>query len=133
MKRLGMYSGKIYEMDYDTKRIEECCLAISDEQANNKAWIASQHKEHIGECSNCFGCPLSNKEPIFIQEVTQMYYKTEYNEEKREVPFRIECTNCGSHNVDVIAYEHWDLGIKCNSCGSWVSCGKYNETTYKGE
>ena len=66
MKRLGMYSGKIYESDYDVNQIEECCLCISDEEANNKEWIANKHSEHVGECSNCFSCPLSNKEPIFI-------------------------------------------------------------------
>ena len=66
MKRLGMYSGKIYEFDYDVSQIEECCLVISDEEANNKEWIANKHEEHVSECSNCFNCPLSNKEPIFI-------------------------------------------------------------------
>lgn len=65
MKRLGMYSGRIYNED-QVKDMEECGVMISDEQANDKEWIANQHSEHIGECSNCFGCPLANREPIFI-------------------------------------------------------------------
>lgn len=61
-----------------------------------------------------------------------MYHKTDYNKEKK-VPFLIECTNCGSHDVDVIAYEHWDLGFSCKRCKSWLNVGKYNETKYEGE
>lgn len=66
MKRLGMYSGRIYDSDYDKSQIEECCICIPDFMADDKEWIANQHSKHIGQCSNCFGCPLSNKEPIFI-------------------------------------------------------------------
>lgn len=62
-----------------------------------------------------------------------MYHKTNYNEKKKDVPFLVECTNCGSHNVEVTAFEYWDLEIKCNKCGSYLSVGRYNETRYKGE
>lgn len=63
-----------------------------------------------------------------------MYHKSEYNEEKNNnIPFTIQCTNCGSHNVDVTAFEYWDLEIRCIKCGSWLSVGKYNETKYEGE
>lgn len=62
-----------------------------------------------------------------------MYYKGKSKEDtKREIPFEIICTNCGSHNVDVIAFEHLDLEIKCRSCGSYLDCGTYNETKYDG-
>lgn len=59
-----------------------------------------------------------------------MYHKTEYNTEKKNVPFIIQCTNCGSHNVDVTAFDHWDLVISCCKCKSFLDVGKYNETTY---
>lgn len=65
MKRLGIYSGRIYNED-QVKDMEECGAMISDEQATDKEWIANEHSKHIGQCSNCFGCPLSNREPIFI-------------------------------------------------------------------
>ena len=59
-----------------------------------------------------------------------MYYEGRSKEE-REIPFDVICTNCGSHNVTVTAFEYWDLEIKCNSCGSYLSYGRYNPTTYK--
>lgn len=61
-----------------------------------------------------------------------MYYRGKNKEEIKEVPFDVICTNCGSHNVKVTAFEHWDLEIKCNVCGSYLSYGSYNPTEYKG-
>lgn len=61
-----------------------------------------------------------------------MYYKGKSKEEiKREVPFEVICTNCGSHDVNVTAFEHWDLEIKCRSCGSRLEYGSYNPTKYE--
>lgn len=60
-----------------------------------------------------------------------MYYKGKNKEEAREVPFEVICTNCGSHNVDVTAFEHWDLEIKCRNCGSRLEYGSYNPTKYE--
>lgn len=59
-----------------------------------------------------------------------MYHRGKNKEEIQEVPFDVICTNCGSHNVTVTAFEHWDLGIQCNTCGSYLSYGSYNPTTY---
>ena len=61
-----------------------------------------------------------------------MYHRGKSKEEIKEVPFDVICTNCGSHNVTITAFEHWDLEIKCNNCGSYLSYGRYNPTTYKG-
>ena len=66
MKRLGMFSGKVYEKS-EVENMEECGLCITDEEANDKEWIKNKHDEHIAQCSNCFGCPLSNREPIFLE------------------------------------------------------------------
>lgn len=44
---------------------------------------------------------------------------------KAKHPFAITCRRCGSNSVKVIAYEHQDLGIICNSCGASVCCGTY--------
>ena len=59
-----------------------------------------------------------------------MYHRGKNKEEIREVPFDVICTNCGSHNVQVTALEHLDLVIRCDSCGSYLSYGSYNPTTY---
>ena len=59
-----------------------------------------------------------------------MYYRGTVKENKKP-PFEVICTNCGSHNVDVTALEYYDLAIKCNRCGSYLSYGSYNETRYE--
>lgn len=59
-----------------------------------------------------------------------MYHKTNYHRDPKPVPFRIECTNCGSHNVNVTAFDYYDLQIACNCCGSYLTYGSYNETIY---
>ena len=62
-----------------------------------------------------------------------MYYKGKSMEEmNKQIPFDVICTNCGSHNVTVTAFEHWDLEIKCNSCGSYLTYGRYNPMSYDG-
>lgn len=59
-----------------------------------------------------------------------MYYRGSVKN-KLEAPFIIQCTNCGSHNVDVLAFDNHDLEIKCKQCGSYLDIGTYNETTYE--
>ena len=39
MKRLGKYTGNIYDENFDTSKINECCLLIKDEDAENKEYI----------------------------------------------------------------------------------------------
>lgn len=60
-----------------------------------------------------------------------MYHRGDNLNKIYEAPFIIKCSNCGSHDVDVLAFEHWDLEIKCRRCGSYLDVGMYNETTYK--
>lgn len=59
-----------------------------------------------------------------------MYHRGKSKEDVNDVPFNIVCTNCGSHNVRVVAFEYYDLEIKCENCGSYLSCGSYNPTAY---
>lgn len=61
-----------------------------------------------------------------------MYYKSK-RKENTFVPFDVVCNNCGSHNVQVTAFEHYDLEIKCRSCGSYLSYGSYNPMKYCDE
>lgn len=49
---------------------------------------------------------------------------------KTKHPFAITCRKCGSNDVSVFAYEHRDLGIKCNKCGKFISCGVYHTQDY---
>lgn len=62
-----------------------------------------------------------------------MYKRNNICNNEKFKPFYITCGNCNSHNVTVFAYDHMDLEIRCNSCGSYLDVGKYNETTYVNE
>lgn len=59
MKGLGMFSGTIYPDDETRLNAQECCHVITDEQADDKAWIANQHIADIQDCIRCMGCPKS--------------------------------------------------------------------------
>ena len=50
MKQLGKVSGKIYEDDFQTEILvyQECCSAITDEQAQDKVFI-KQQREKTGQ------------------------------------------------------------------------------------
>jgi ribosomal protein L37AE/L43A len=44
---------------------------------------------------------------------------------KKKHPFAITCRKCGSNRVMVSALEYYDLILKCEDCGTYVSCGTY--------
>lgn len=60
MKRLGKYSGRIYE-ESEVSTMEECGVCITDEQANDEQWIKSQHARDLVDCLGCGGCPMFQK------------------------------------------------------------------------
>lgn len=59
MKRLGKFSGKIYDDQYKTEDIKECCQIITDEQSKDEEWLKERHTEHLIHCVGCYTCPLS--------------------------------------------------------------------------
>ena len=60
-----------------------------------------------------------------------MYCRGKSKEEIKDVPFDVVCNNCGSHNVTITAFEHLDLEIKCEKCGSYLTYGRYNTIKYE--
>ncbi|WP_099467785.1 hypothetical protein [Konateibacter massiliensis] len=58
MKRLGMFSGKIYSEE--DKTMNECSLCITEKQANDNEYISKKKEENLSKCGGCFGCPMSN-------------------------------------------------------------------------
>ena len=56
MKRLGKFTGKIYDDDFDFSKCLECCVCISPEQANDEKFIADRHTKDLLDCLNCMGC-----------------------------------------------------------------------------
>lgn len=63
MKRLGMYTGKIYDEDYDRSKIKECCVLLSDEYAENEAYISLLKAKNALRCNAC-----TTKDCIFDNE-----------------------------------------------------------------
>ena len=59
MKRLGLFSGKIYNED-EVKTMNECGLCMTDEQAHNTEFIEKMRDENLDKCINCFGCLMAN-------------------------------------------------------------------------
>lgn len=64
MKRLGKFTKTIYGDDCDFSQAPECCTIISDEQANNKAFIDAHHLKDLMDCVRCFGCPAAQRSRI---------------------------------------------------------------------
>ena len=56
-KRLGLYSGRIYEAEDDYSN--ECCKVLTDEQSTDEAWLNDQRLINSYKCMGCYGCPLS--------------------------------------------------------------------------
>lgn len=62
MRKLGKYSGKIYnfENQTDLKEIKECCIAIPDYISDD--YLAYLKVRNKVDCMCCKGCPESKKD-----------------------------------------------------------------------
>ena len=60
MKRLGKFSGNIYDRD-EVSTMKECGIMITDEQAKDEEFIKQLHLKEIADCLRCPGCPMTNK------------------------------------------------------------------------
>lgn len=58
MKRLGLFSGRIYEED-EVKDMKECGMCITNEQAEDSNYIERIKDENLVKCGGCFGCPMA--------------------------------------------------------------------------
>ena len=57
MKRLGFFSGKIY--DCDAKDIKECAVLINDSDAADPEVVKIRHSRYKNKCAGCGRCPMS--------------------------------------------------------------------------
>lgn len=57
MKRLGMFTGRIYDSNIKISEIEECCLQIPDEMVDNEEYMKKKKLENTIKCEGCKGCP----------------------------------------------------------------------------
>lgn len=58
MKRLGKYSGKVYNSN-EINSMDECGIMITDEQAADKEVISKIHINNFIHCAYCLGCPTA--------------------------------------------------------------------------
>ena len=61
MKRLGKFTKTIYDENYDFSNCPECCVCLTDEEANNEEFINKHHIKDLMDCVTCMGCPASQK------------------------------------------------------------------------
>lgn len=61
MKRVGKYTGTIYEKDYPLDKIPECCVCVSDDIAKETASKLKGNKCRDTHCPG--GCPANVKDP----------------------------------------------------------------------
>ena len=62
MKRLGFFTGKIYDdKDYNCRNYPECCLCLSDERAEDEEYLNKERLKNKIKCSGCNGCPASQE------------------------------------------------------------------------
>lgn len=54
-------------------------------------------------------------------------------DESNPKPFTIKCNCCGGTDVGVLAFDYRELGIACNECGAYLTCGSYREKKYREE
>lgn len=60
MKRLGLFTGKIYtQEDFDADTIRECCACLTDSEAADTEYVVDKHLSYREHCVNCYGCPES--------------------------------------------------------------------------
>lgn len=62
---------------------------------------------------------------MFLEDDWNCETKSRKMDNKNKHPFVITCRYCGGGDIRVTPFEYGDLEIKCNSCGTYVSCGTY--------
>ena len=68
-KKIGCYSGIIYEDNFKTGMFHECTLPISDELAENKEKCALIVKsQHEARCDRCMKCPRAKNRTDMLEE-----------------------------------------------------------------
>lgn len=61
MKRMGKYTGTIYDEDYDFSKCPECCVCIPDDKLNDEEYLKNLRTKILVDCAiSCpGGCPAS--------------------------------------------------------------------------
>lgn len=91
MKRLGKLSGKVYsEEEFET--MPECGIIITNEQAEDPAFLNELHARESIDCGSCRGCPL------YMQEALEKA-ADEWDKAMTEMR-RLSLMCCGSYEIE---------------------------------
>ena len=91
MKRLGKLSGKVYsEEEFET--MPECGIIITDEQAEDPAFLNELHERESLDCETCRCCPLYVVEAL--EEAAD-----EWDKAMTEMR-RLSLMCCGSYEIE---------------------------------
>lgn len=58
MKRIGMYTGKIFSED-EVKNMQECGICISDSDAQDADYVQKKYEHYHKDCISCMACPAA--------------------------------------------------------------------------
>lgn len=61
MKRLGKFTEKVYDENYDFSNCLECCICISEEQSKDEKYIADHHEKRFTQMFGVYGLSRSNE------------------------------------------------------------------------
>lgn len=64
MRRVGNFTGKIYDADYDFAHCPECCTMISEDQLSNEGFLQNLRQNNILKCLSCAGCPAARNQGL---------------------------------------------------------------------
>lgn len=59
MRRIGKFTGVIYDEDYDFSLCQECCICVSEKDINDVDYIRDLKIRNQIDCIMCRGCPAS--------------------------------------------------------------------------
>lgn len=91
MKRLGKLSGKVYsEEEFET--MPECGIVITDEQAEDPAFLNELHAKVYIDCESCRYCPA------YIQKLLEEA-ANEWDKAMTEMR-RLSLMCCGSYEIE---------------------------------
>lgn len=58
MKRLGKFSGRIYNSE-EAAGMKECGIVLTNTEAADEEYIKNHHKKDYEHCITCMGCPMA--------------------------------------------------------------------------
>lgn len=62
MRRIGKFTGTLYDENYDFSLCTECCSCVSERDINDVDYMHELKIRNLISCLTCRGCPSSQME-----------------------------------------------------------------------